>query len=199
MAFMARVVKQAKADSRVNWYWHQFGSRKHCTALQRQSGFARRSNWIKSKMIFSPLSSFESSLGGLWRFLCDDKLDECELLLVLLLIFNRLCCGGPPKCGRVKNGANIGNWPNCRNGAHGRDRGAKCAATAASCSAGCNPGGLPDIFDSKLWCPSTISTDSNRLHFFLKTVSHANSFGRNGIKFLSLLATARHNSGIVFN
>lgn len=46
--------------------------------------------------------------------------------------------------------------PNCRNGAHGRDRGAKCAATAASWRAGCNPGGPPDMFDSKFWCPSTI-------------------------------------------
>lgn len=106
----------------------------------------------QKKNTFLPRSSFESSLGGLCRFLCDDRLDECELLLVLLLIlliFNRLCCGGPPKCGLVKKGANIG-IPNCRNGAHGRDRGAKCAATAASWRAGCNPGGVLDMFDNKL-------------------------------------------------
>lgn len=109
------------------------------------------------KKIFSPRSSLESSLGGLWRFRCD-KLDEWELLLVLLLMllmFSKLCCGGPPKCGRVRNGANIG-MPNWRNGAHGRDRGAKWAATAASWRAGCNPGGPPDMFDNKLWCPNTI-------------------------------------------
>lgn len=108
---------------------------------------------------FSPRSSLESSLGGLWRFLCDDKFDECELLLVLLLMllmFKRLCWGGLPKCGRVKKGANIG-MPNCKKGAHGLDRGARCAATWARANAlGCNPGGLPDMFASKFWWPNTI-------------------------------------------
>lgn len=110
------------------------------TKLQRVSTFSHvaENNRVKGKssdgFLFSPRSSLESSLGGLCRFRCDDKLEECELLLVLLfklLMLSKLCCGGPPKCGRVRKGANIG-MPNCKNGAHGRDLGARCAATAAS-------------------------------------------------------------------
>jgi hypothetical protein len=112
-------------------------------------------NALRTSFAVLPRSSLESSLGGLW-FLCAAIFEVCELLLVLLMLFmfNKLCCGGPPKWGRVKKGANIG-MPNCRNGAQGRDRGAKWAATAASWRAGCKFE-LPDMLDNIFWCPKTI-------------------------------------------
>lgn len=143
-------VMSLRMDRQINWNWQQFESRDVHAAFRKNS-ISRR----KCTNNNLPRSSFESSLGGLW-FLCADKFEECELLLVLLMLFmfNKLCCGGPPKWGRVKKGANIG-MPNCRKGAHGRDRGAKCAATAASWRAGCKFE-LPDMLDNIFWCPKTI-------------------------------------------
>lgn len=81
---------------------------------------------------------------------------DCELFIALLLIESKLCCGG--KCGRVKNGANIG-----KNGGQARFLGGDANwAANASCNAGCKfeP---PDIFDNRFWwCPKTI-IKSNKL------------------------------------
>lgn len=144
-------------DRQINWNWQQFESRDVLREFKKPTEIKMHFN--------SPRSSLESSLGGLW-FLCVDKFEECELLLVLLMLFmfNKLCWGGPPKWGRVKKGANIGNWPNCRKGAQGRDRGAKCAATAASWRAGWREfDPPPDMLDNIFWCPKTIiNNDWNR-------------------------------------
>lgn len=161
-----------------------------------------------------PLSSFESSLGGLWRFRCGDMLDECELLVLPLMlpILIRLCGGWPPKWGRVRKGLpNKFGMPNCRNGAHGgtRDRGAKCAATAASWRAGCNPGGPPDMFDNRFGWPSTIILSKLIVkHFYTPQFYFTQKFEQTkkklhkklfrSAKFNSASAKTRTSSKIVF-